>query len=123
LRASALKKAGGYMTKFTHKFDYELFSRLALMGKLANIDEVLVITRQHTQQFFRVGITPDEHRRMRLLVRWLTLWRLKPPFFLFIRTLTWLCFEYAVHLFPKNLRQLFPEGLRSFFKTNLPPNF
>jgi glycosyltransferase involved in cell wall biosynthesis len=121
IRKDAFEKAGGY--KVDHGFDYELYSRLAKLGKLAGIEEPLVIIRRHDGQFFRMGHTPEEHRKRRLKIRWLTLWRLKPQFFLFVRTLLWLCFEYSVHFLPKNLRQLFPEGLRGFLKTNLPPNF
>jgi len=119
IRADAFKKAGGY--KIDHGFDYELYSRLAKFGKLANISEVLLITRQHADQFFRMGHTPEEHRKRRLKIRWLTLWRLKPPLPLFVKTFVWLCFEYTVHLFPEKLRHLFPEGFRRFFKKTLPP--
>jgi glycosyltransferase involved in cell wall biosynthesis len=121
IRKDAFEKAGRY--KINHGFDYELYSRLASMGKLANIQEPLAIIRRHDGQFFRMGHTSEEHRKRRLKIRWLTLWRLKPQFFVFVRTLLWLCFEYSVHLLPKNLRQLFPEGFRGFLKTNLPPNF
>jgi glycosyltransferase involved in cell wall biosynthesis len=118
MRTEAYRRVGGY--KIDHKFDYELLSRLAKIGKLANIKEVLVVTRRHSRQFFRAGLTPDEHRKMRLKVRWLTLWRLKPPFFLFIKTLVWLCFEYMTHLIPESARHRLPESFRTFFKTNLP---
>lgn len=121
IRKDAFEKAGGY--KVDHGFDYELYSRLAKFGKLAGIQEPLVIIRRHDGQFFRMGHTPEEHRKRRLKIRWLTLWRLKPPFSLFIQTLTWLCFEYVVHLFPEDLRYLFPESLRSSLKTHLPPKF
>jgi glycosyltransferase involved in cell wall biosynthesis len=120
IRKDAFEKAGGY--KVDHGFDYELYSRLAKLGKLAGIEEPLVMIRRHDGQFFRMGHTPEQHRKRRLKIRWLSLWRLKPPFFLFVRTLIWLCFEYAVHLFPKDLRKLVPQGIRSFLKTNLPPN-
>jgi glycosyltransferase involved in cell wall biosynthesis len=117
IRKDAFEKAGGY--KEDHGFDYELYSRLAGMGKLANIQEPVVVIRRHDGQFFRMGYTPEEHRRRRLKIRWLTLWRLKPPFFLFLQTLMWLSFEYCVHLIPEKLRHLFPEGLRAFFKNKL----
>lgn len=119
IRADAFKKAGGY--KIDRGFDYELYSRLARFGKLANISEVLLITRQHANQFFRMGHSAEEHRRRRLKIQWLTLWRLKPPLPLFVKTLVWLCFEYTVHLFPEKLRHLLPESFRSFFKKTLPP--
>jgi hypothetical protein len=120
IRKDAFQKVEGY--KLDHGFDYELYSRLAKLGKLAGIQEPLLIIRRHDGQFFRIGHTPEEHRKRRLKIRWLTLWRLKPPFFLFLQTLTWLCFEYSVHLFPKKLGNLFPKSLRTFFKANLPPD-
>jgi glycosyltransferase involved in cell wall biosynthesis len=121
IRADAFKKAGGY--KIDRGFDYELYSRLARFGKLANIGEVLLITRQHADQFFRMGHTPEEHRKRRLKIQWLTLWRLKPPLYLFARTLLWLCFEFIVHLFPEKLRHhILPDNFRDFFKKKLPPN-
>ena len=120
IRKDAFEKAGGY--KIDHGFDYELYSRLAKLGKLAAIQEPLVIIRRHDGQFFRMGHTPEQHRKRRLKIRWLTLWRIKPPFLLFLRTLTWLCFEYAVNLFPEYLRHAFPRSLRSFLKMRLPPD-
>lgn len=119
LRKAAFVAVGGY--KVDHGFDYELYSRLAKVGKLENIEEVLLITRQHAHQFFRAGITPREHAIRRLKIRWLSLWRLKPSFILFIRTLIWLSFEYASHLIPKDFRNLVPEVFRSLLKQNLPP--
>jgi glycosyltransferase involved in cell wall biosynthesis len=119
IRADAFKKAGGY--KIDRGFDYELYSRLAKFGKLANFSEVLLITRQHAGQFFRMGHTPEEHRKRRLKIQWLTLWRLKPPLHLFVKTFVWLCFEYIVYFSPEQLRHLFPEGFRRFFKKTLPP--
>jgi len=120
IRADAFKKAGGYMND--RGFDYELYSRLAKFGKLANIGEVLLITRQHANQFFRMGHSPEEHRKRRLKIQWLTLWRLKPPLFLFIKTLVWLCSEYTVHLFPEKLRHILPESFRSILKKMLTLN-
>jgi glycosyltransferase involved in cell wall biosynthesis len=121
IRKEAFKRAGGY--RIDHGFDYELYSRLASMGKLANIQEPLVIIRRHDGQFFRIGHTPEEHRKRRLKIRLLTLWRLRPPFFLFVQTLLWLCFEYFVHLFPQNIRLFVPQALRGFVKIHLPPKF
>jgi len=119
VRADAFNKVGGY--KIDRGFDYELYSRLAKFGKLANISEVLLITRQHADQFFRMSHSAEEHRKRRLKIRWLTLWRLKPPLQLFMKTFVWLCFEHTVHLFPKKLRHILPENFRSFFKITLPP--
>ncbi len=117
IRVDTFKKAGGY--KIDRGFDYELYSRLAKFGKLANISDVLLITRQHANQFFRMGHSAEEHRKRRLKIQWLTLWRLKPPLYLFAKTLLWLCFEYIVHLFPEKLRHILPENFRSIFKKML----
>lgn len=119
IRVDAFKKVGGY--RGDRGFDYELYSRLANVGKLANIGDVLLITRQHAGQFFRMGHSPEAHRKRRLKIRWLTLWRLKPPLQLFMKTLVWLCFEHTVHLFPEKLRRILPENLRIFFKKNITP--
>lgn len=119
IRKNIFKLAGGYGVN--HGFDYELYSRLAKFGKLANIEDILLITRQHDQQFFRMGYSPEEHRKRRLKIRWLTLWRLRPPFLLFVKTLIWLSFEFFVHLFPEGLRHQLPSELRDFFKKNIPP--
>ena len=119
IRAKVFNKVGGY--KIDRGFDYELYSRLAKVGKLANIGEVLLITRQHAGQFFRMGHSPEEHRKRRLKIRWLTLWRLNPPFPLFVKILIWLCFEYVVHLFPDKFRHIIPANFRNFFKRILPP--
>lgn len=119
IRTDAFKKVGGY--KVDHGFDDELYSRLAKVGKLANISDVLLITRQHARQFFRMGHSPEEHRKRKLKNRWLTLWRLKPSFSLFAQTFIWLCFEYTIHLFPERLRHLLPESFRSLLKKTLPP--
>lgn len=119
IRKNIFKLAGGYGVD--HGFDYELYSRLAKFGKLANIEDILLITRQHDQQFFRMGYSPEEHRKRRLKIRWLTLWRLRPPFLLFVKTLVWLSFEFFVHLIPEGLRHKLPSELRYFFKKNIPP--
>ena len=120
IRKSAFLRAGGY--KVDHGFDYELYSRIAKFGELANIEDVLLITRQHPLQFFRVGHTPEQHRKRRLKIRWLTLWRLKPPYPLFIRTLLWLNFEFFVNLLPEDVRHKLPGNVRTLLKSRLPPN-
>lgn len=119
IRRSAFLAAGGY--QLDHGFDYEFYARIAKFGKIANIKDVLLIVRQHKQQFFRKGISSEEHRKRRLKIRWLTLWRLKPQFSLFLKTLIWLSFEYTVHIFPQNLRHKLPKRLRDLLKANLPP--
>jgi len=117
IRTKAFKKVGGY--KVQHMFDYELYSRLATIGKMANLPEILAIMRHHNQQFHRFNFNPEDVRKFRLKIRWLTLWRLKPLFLLFVQTFIWLCFEYFVHLFPENLRHFLPERFRIFIKNHL----
>jgi glycosyltransferase involved in cell wall biosynthesis len=119
IRTDAFRMVGGY--KLDYMFDYELYSRLGKVGKMANIPEVLAILRQHADQFYRLSFDAERARKTRLKIRWLTLWRIKPPFLLFVKTFTWLCFEYAVHLFPDSLRHKFPETFRVFLKRNLAP--
>jgi len=119
IRKSAFLASGGY--RVDHGFDYELYARIAKFGKLANINDVLLITRQHENQFFRMGKSAEEHRKRRLKIRWLTLWRLKPPFFLFVKTLTWLAFEFIVNLIPTGVRQLVPNRFRDYVKAAVPP--
>jgi len=114
IRAKAFKKVGGY--KVQHMFDYDLYSRLATIGKMANLPEILAIMRQHNQQFHKFNFSPEAVRKNRLKIKWLILWRLKPSFLLFIQALIWLCFEYSTHLFPERLRHFLPEKTRNFFK-------
>jgi glycosyltransferase involved in cell wall biosynthesis len=54
MRATAIKKVGGYREGFTHAEDIDLWLRLAEVGRLANLDEVLLYYRQHFQS---VGMT------------------------------------------------------------------
>lgn len=121
VRSTALKKIGGYNTKIDHGFDYELYSRLAKVGKLANIPEVHLIIRQHKNQFFRMGYSPEEHRKRRLLIRWLTLWRLKPPFFTFVKILIWLLFEFIIQFFSVKTRHIMPASFRNTVKNLIVP--
>jgi glycosyltransferase involved in cell wall biosynthesis len=48
IRADALKKIGGYNEKFSKCQDYDLWFRLAEIGRLANVPQVLLQWRQHT---------------------------------------------------------------------------
>ena len=123
MRADALRNAGSYKgcPYSDHGHDYELYSRLAKFGKLANIPEPLAIIRQHQNQFFRAGHSAEEHRRRVLNIRWRTLFRLRPRFPLFIKTMTWLLFEQIVHMIPESIRHMLPSAMRNYFKASLPP--
>jgi glycosyltransferase involved in cell wall biosynthesis len=47
IRKDALTKSGGYRDGFKHAEDLDLFLRLAEIGRLANLPEVLLFYRQH----------------------------------------------------------------------------
>jgi glycosyltransferase involved in cell wall biosynthesis len=47
IRRAALLQIGGYSSKYVHAEDRDLFLRLAEIGKLANLHEVLLRYRQH----------------------------------------------------------------------------
>ncbi|NQT20569.1 MAG: glycosyltransferase [Planctomycetes bacterium] len=47
IRRETLKAVGGYREEFLHAEDYDLFLRLAEVGRLANLPEVLFKYRQH----------------------------------------------------------------------------
>ena len=54
IRAESLKKIGGYDPRYRTNQDHDLFLRLAEVGKLANLPEILLEYRQHFQS---VGFT------------------------------------------------------------------
>jgi GT2 family glycosyltransferase len=47
MRKSALEAVGGYDESFRYSQDYELWSRLAQIGQLANLPEILLTRRYH----------------------------------------------------------------------------
>jgi glycosyltransferase involved in cell wall biosynthesis len=49
MRTDALRKVGGYDTRYRTNQDHDLFLRLAEVGRLANLPEVLLNYRQHFQ--------------------------------------------------------------------------
>ncbi len=49
IRTSAIKAIGGYRSVYRHAEDLDLFLRLAEMGRLANLPEVLLDYRQHIE--------------------------------------------------------------------------
>jgi glycosyltransferase involved in cell wall biosynthesis len=68
VRADAIAKVGGYDESYRIVQDHDLFLRLAEAGKLANLQEILFLYRQH---FKSTTLSTDESR-MRLLVRIVT---------------------------------------------------
>ena len=57
MRTDAIRKVGGYDERYRTNQDHDLFLRLAEVGKLANLDEILLLYRQH---FESVGFTKVE---------------------------------------------------------------
>jgi glycosyltransferase involved in cell wall biosynthesis len=47
MRASALRKVGGYRAEYEYAEDLDLFLRLAEIGQLTNLNEILLEYRQH----------------------------------------------------------------------------
>jgi glycosyltransferase involved in cell wall biosynthesis len=68
VRADAIAKVGGYNESFRIVQDHDLFLRLGETGKLANLQEILFLYRQH---FNSATLSTDESR-MRLLVEIVT---------------------------------------------------
>ena len=60
IRKNALASAGGYRPEFIHAEDLDLFLRLAEIGRLANLPDVLLDYRQHTNS---IGYS---HRQLQL---------------------------------------------------------
>ncbi len=50
MRTDAVRDAGGYATDFSIAQDFELWSRLAARGEVANVGDVLVLLRHHSGQ-------------------------------------------------------------------------
>lgn len=50
IRSDILKIQGGYNEKYVYSSDYELMSRLALLGKVENLPDVLMMYRWHKSQ-------------------------------------------------------------------------
>ena len=64
LRRSAVEQVGGYRPQFEYSEDYDLFLRLAEVGRLANIPEVLFRYRIHFS-----GVSHDHAVRQARLVK------------------------------------------------------
>ncbi|HEY8748520.1 MAG TPA: glycosyltransferase [Tepidisphaeraceae bacterium] len=61
MRADAFAKAGAYLEKYKTVEDHDVFLKLAEIGKLANLDEVLMYYRQHFKS--TVYTTVNQQRR------------------------------------------------------------
>jgi glycosyltransferase involved in cell wall biosynthesis len=64
MRTDALRSIGGYDERFGTNQDHDLFLRLAEVGKLANLSEVLLFYRQH---FDSVGFTKVESQSLTVI--------------------------------------------------------
>jgi len=115
MRTKILEKVGFCNETLDVKIDFELFGKIASKGKIGVIPEVLVTVRRHPKNNFK-AFDPERHRKSRLKVRWLNLWRLRPHFLLFVRMLLWHSYEYSVNLFPSRIRHRVPEHFRDLFK-------
>ncbi|HLO18487.1 MAG TPA: glycosyltransferase [Anaerolineales bacterium] len=62
IRASTIKEMGGYSTKLTSAQDYELWTRISLAGRLANLEEVHMLLRLHE------GRVTNKHRDQQITV-------------------------------------------------------
>lgn len=61
MRADVLKTAGGYDTRFPKAQDIELFLRLAEVGRLVNLPDVLMEYRQHLGSIGYAGRSDQAH--------------------------------------------------------------
>jgi glycosyltransferase involved in cell wall biosynthesis len=68
IRADTLAEVGGYNESFRIVQDHDLFLRLGEAGKLANLQEILFLYRQH----FKSATLSTDESRMRLLVQIVT---------------------------------------------------
>lgn len=68
MRADAVAKTGGYLEKYLTVEDHDLFLKLAEIGKLANVDEVLLKYRQH----FKSTVYTTAHSQSKNLVEIIT---------------------------------------------------
>jgi glycosyltransferase involved in cell wall biosynthesis len=67
IRTDALRQVGGYREEYAGVEDWELWLRLAEMGKLANIPEVLVRYRQHLRSSSHATRNRQRKQRTELL--------------------------------------------------------
>jgi glycosyltransferase involved in cell wall biosynthesis len=82
MRKSAALKVGGYNEKYTVGEDTDLFLRMALIGKLANVSNVLLKYRQHIESATNAS-NSDIYRNSMLRIEkaWLDRGETSPPDF------------------------------------------
>lgn len=67
MRRSAVEAVGGYREKFRTCADHDIYIRLAELGRVANLPEVLLRYRQHYSSLTR--LKSDQHHNLRLIQR------------------------------------------------------
>jgi len=60
IRTSALRKIGGYRSKFRNSLDYDLWLRVSEIGKIENIPQDLLLYRRHSSQ---ISSSNNAHRQ------------------------------------------------------------
>ncbi len=71
---AALEAVGGYNEAFPVSIDYELWVRLAVRFKLANMKDVLTIKRMNPDAYFQSRIPTWKKYKIRVIIRW-NAWR------------------------------------------------
>jgi glycosyltransferase involved in cell wall biosynthesis len=67
MRRSAVEAVGGYREKFRTCADHDIYIRLAELGRVANLPEVLLCYRQHYSSLTR--LKSDQQHNLRLIQR------------------------------------------------------
>ena len=98
------------------KIDLDLFGKIASIGTIMTIPKTLVTIRVHSRNFFKIAFSAENHTKTRLKIRWMNLWRIKPEFMFFVKTMMWLGFEYIVNIIPIQVRHLLPNRIRKLLK-------
>jgi glycosyltransferase involved in cell wall biosynthesis len=99
IRRSALDRAGHYSESFSFSEDYELWSRLAQVGELCNLDEVLVTRRYHEHSVSNDMSNELLHLRLFWRVSALAIDRLGFPWLYRLLSLRSICLFLAVDLY------------------------
>ena len=73
-RRQPIREFGGFNPRLKLMFDYDLWSRVAVEHKLANLPDVLTVKRLHSGQFYRHQIGFRDRIATSARIRWQT-WR------------------------------------------------
>lgn len=116
IRKKVIHDVGLCNSKLLSKIDLDLFGKIGSKGMISVVPESLVTINVHESNYFKTQFSAEHHRKTRLKIRWLNLWRLKANYLTFMKILLWLCFEYIINLFPIKIRHLLPHNIRAFTK-------